>query len=310
MRAAGSPIPTGHELSAQNRQRYDAGMHADSSAAPTVDFLGIGVQKGGTTWLYHQLARHPQVAFPRGKEVHYWDAAPTPTADEWAALLEPPSRQSRTGRPIKTGEITPAYATLPVEKIAAIKRRCPSIRLFISLRNPLDRAWSAALMGLTRAQMLVPEASDQWFLDHFRSAASRARGDYLGCLDRWHSVFPQEQLLILFQDDIAAQPAAVLDALAAHLGIDAGEFRALPAEALGEVVVPGLGDGVVSTAPPPLRPSLLGPLLELYGSDIARLERLTGRDLSAWRQGGGMKPPTGNRRTSTGSATQAADAAG
>jgi hypothetical protein len=57
---------SGRELSAHNRQRYDAGMHADSSAAPTVDFLGIGVQKGGTTWLYHQLARHPQVAFPRG----------------------------------------------------------------------------------------------------------------------------------------------------------------------------------------------------------------------------------------------------
>jgi hypothetical protein len=168
---------SGRELSAHKRQRYDAGMHADSAAAPSVDFLGIGVQKGGTTWLYHQLARHSQVAFPRGKEVHCWDAAAAPNADEWAALLEPPSRQSRTGRPIKTGEITPAYATLPVEKIAAIKRRCPSIRLFISLRNPLDRAWSAALMGLARVQMLVPEASDQWFFDHFRSATSRARGD-------------------------------------------------------------------------------------------------------------------------------------
>jgi hypothetical protein len=309
-RASGSPNPAGRELSALEHERYDAGMHADSPAAPTVDFLGIGVQKGGTTWLYHQLARHPQVAFPRGKEVHYWDAAPAPDADEWATLLEPPSRQSRSGRPIKTGEITPAYATLPVEKITAIRRRCPAIRLFISLRNPLDRAWSAALMGLARAQMLVPEASDQWFLDHFRSAASRARGNYLGCLDRWHSVFPQEQLLILFQDDIATRPAAVLDVLAAHLGIDAGEFRALPAEALGEVVVPGLGDGVVSAAPPPLRPSLVGPLLELYGSDIARLERITGRDLSGWRESRGVQPPSGDRRTSIGSATQAADADG
>jgi hypothetical protein len=285
-------------------------MHAESPILTTVDFLGIGAQKGGTTWLYHQLARHPQVAFPRGKEVHYWDSADDRDAEEWVRLLQPASRRSKTGRPIKTGEITPAYATLSVEKIRAIRHRCPDLRLFISLRNPIERGCSEALMGLARAQMLVHEASDQWFLDHFRSAASRARGDYLGCLDRWHSVFPQEQLLILFQDDIAAQPAAVLDALAAHLGIDASEFRALPAEALGEVVVPGLGDGVVSTAPPPLRPSLLGPLLELYGSDIARLERITGRDLSAWRQGGGMKPPTGDRRTSTGSATQAADAAG
>jgi hypothetical protein len=308
MRRRRAPNTAG--LSGGEHRRYHAAMHATPPAAPTVDFLGIGVQKGGTTWLYHQLARHPQIAFPRGKEVHYWDAVDAPNADEWATLLEPPSRRSRTGRPIKTGEITPAYATLPVERIRAIQRRCPEIRLFISLRNPLDRAWSAALMGLARAQMLVPEASDQWFLDHFRSAASRARGDYLGCLDRWQSVFPRDRLLVLFQDDIASQPAGVLDALAEHLDIDASEFAALPATAIGEVVVPGLGDGVVSAAPPPLRPSLLKPLLDLYGHDIAKLERLTGRDLSAWRS---LRPTTrqaGQRTTSDGGATRAADAEG
>lgn len=285
-------------------------MHPGPASSPTVDFLGIGVQKGGTTWLYHQLARHPQVAFPRGKEVHYWDACPAPSGDEWAALLEPPTRRSRTGRPIKTGEITPAYATLPVDRIREIGRRCPDIRLFISLRNPLNRAWSAALMGLARAQMLVHEASDQWFLDHFRSAASRSRGDYLGCLDHWWSVFPRDQLLVLFQDDIGARPSVVLDALAAHLDIDATEFAALPATAIGEVVVPGLGDGVVSAQPPPLRPSLLRPLLDLYGRDIARLEALTGRDLVAWRQIGTVTSPSRPRRTSDGGATQAADAEG
>ena len=282
-------------------------MHADAAVSPAVDFLGIGVQKAGTTWLYHQLSRHPQIAFPRGKEVHYWDAAERPDADEWVRLLEPPSRRSRTGRPIKTGEITPAYATLPTQTIQAIRARCPAIRLFISLRNPVERAWSAALMGLARAQMLISEASDQWFLDHFRSAASRARGDYLGCLDRWESVFPGEQLLVLFHDDIATRPLEVLDTLAAHLGIDAAAFSALPEQAVREVVVPGLGDGVVSAAPPPLRPSLLGPLLDLYGGDIARLEDRTRRDLSAWR----TTPTTvasGTRTTTMCGATRATDA--
>jgi hypothetical protein len=165
-------------------------------------------------------------------------------------------------------------------------------------------------MGLARAQMLVPEASDQWFLDHFRSAASRARGDYLGCLDRWWSVFPRDQLLILFQDDIASRPSTVLDTLAAHVGIDAMEFAALPETAIGEVVVPGLGDGVVSAMPPPLRPSLLQPLLDLYGRDIAKLERLTGRDLSAWRELPSTARHTGQRTTSDGGVTRAADAEG
>ena len=71
-----------------------------------------------------------------------------------------------------------------------------------------------------------------------------------------------------------------------------------------------LGDGAVSAAPPPLRPTLLKPLLDLYGRDIAKLERLTGRDLSAWRELRSTTRHTGQRTTSDGGATQAADAEG
>jgi hypothetical protein len=285
-----------------------ASTHAASSSS-TVDFLGIGAQKGGTTWLYHQLARHPQIAFPRGKEVHYWDTGGPRSADEWVRLLEPPTRNSMSGRPIRTGEITPAYATLGVDTIAAIRARCPGIRVFISLRNPIERAWSAALMGLARAQMLEHEASDQWFLDHVRSAASRARGDYVGCLERWWSVFPREQLLIVFQDDISARPADVLRSLAAHLDIDASAFAALPAAEIAEIVVPGLGADVTPETPPPLRPSLVQPLLDLYAADIERLERLTGRDLRAWRElPAGGRDREAPRRVSIGQPTVPADA--
>jgi hypothetical protein len=39
-----------------------------------LDFLGIGAQKAGTTWLYQQLSQHPDV-MPciGGKEIHYFD---------------------------------------------------------------------------------------------------------------------------------------------------------------------------------------------------------------------------------------------
>jgi Sulfotransferase family len=36
------------------------------------DFLGIGAQKAGTTWLARNLQTHPQIYMPR-KEVHYFD---------------------------------------------------------------------------------------------------------------------------------------------------------------------------------------------------------------------------------------------
>jgi len=36
------------------------------------DFVGIGAQKAGTTWLYRNLRPHPQIHMPH-KEVHYFD---------------------------------------------------------------------------------------------------------------------------------------------------------------------------------------------------------------------------------------------
>ncbi|QIN84202.1 hypothetical protein GBA63_17250 [Rubrobacter tropicus] len=36
------------------------------------DFIGIGAQKAGTTWLHRNLQVHPQIHMPR-KEVHYFD---------------------------------------------------------------------------------------------------------------------------------------------------------------------------------------------------------------------------------------------
>ncbi len=37
------------------------------------DFLGIGAQKAGTTWLHAQLAAHPDVWVPPPKELHFFD---------------------------------------------------------------------------------------------------------------------------------------------------------------------------------------------------------------------------------------------
>ena len=36
-------------------------------------FFCIGAQKAGTTWLYENLAAHPDVHVPKAKEVHYFD---------------------------------------------------------------------------------------------------------------------------------------------------------------------------------------------------------------------------------------------
>jgi GNAT superfamily N-acetyltransferase len=37
------------------------------------DFVGIGAQKAGTTWLGHNLQLHPEIWMPRMKELHYFN---------------------------------------------------------------------------------------------------------------------------------------------------------------------------------------------------------------------------------------------
>lgn len=39
------------------------------------DFIGIGAQKAGTTWLYYALAEHPDLWLPPLKELHYFNHA-------------------------------------------------------------------------------------------------------------------------------------------------------------------------------------------------------------------------------------------
>ncbi len=37
------------------------------------DFLGIGMERAGTSWLFAQLAAHPDIWVPPLKELHFWD---------------------------------------------------------------------------------------------------------------------------------------------------------------------------------------------------------------------------------------------
>lgn len=249
-----------------------------------LDFLGIGAQKAGTTWLYEMLALHPHALFPGGKEVHFWNRRSEQGVDwhDWNAkkergvdwyrsLFEAPNDGMRRG------EITPAYATLSKPTIANIAELNPNVRMLYILRNPIERAWSSALLALRKAQMTLNEASDQWFIDHFRSAGSLRRGDYEACLRRWRSVFPPGQILVLRYETLRDEPLRLLTQCADHLGIDQDFYSTLPHEALTRKVLAGPGH--------PIRPTLLPVLEELYEPKIRALGTYLGWNLAHWCSG-------------------------
>lgn len=233
-----------------------------------IDFLGIGAQKSGTSWLHDRLQRHPEIAFPGGKEVHFWDQKSTQGIGWYRSIFEGPELHGKV-----CGEITPAYSILPLETIRECHVHFPDLKLIYLLRNPIDRAWSAAKMSLDRSEMEIHEASDQWFIDHFKSRGSLLRGDYEACLRNWLECYPRGQLLLCFFEEILGEPEALLKKCFRHLGVreDLYDWSA----DLKEAVHRGIQVGI----PPHLR----SVLEEIYRSKIESLQEYLGVNWGALR---------------------------
>ena len=243
------------------------------------DFLGIGAQKAGTTWLHRMLKRHPQIGFAQGdagnlKEVHFWDKKQERGLDWYVSLFQSDRIM---------GDITPAYAILPARTVRSIYELNPRVRMIYILRNPVERAWSAALMTLRMRQtgsrasgaVDLSRAEPGFFLRHFEAPGSLARGHFADTLKTWFSVFPREALLVLRYESVSADPRGVLAACASHIGADAGFFRAMDEAVLRQRAFASEGERL----PRPLYEHLL----KRYDAPNRELEALLGWDLADWR---------------------------
>ena len=149
------------------------------------NFIIIGAQKSGTTWLYKNLELHPEIWLPPEKELHFFDAptliplywflfAPYTTASCWLwnRLVRDWNKVTRQGAPAwwywryyffprtwwwyrslfnpqhrqVTGEATPRYALLSQQRIRRIHAKLPNLKIIYLMRDPIDRLWSDAAM--------------------------------------------------------------------------------------------------------------------------------------------------------------------
>jgi len=178
------------------------------------------------------------------------------------------------GAHIVEGDITPAYAILDRERIEQVHQHFPELKLIYILRNPIDRAWSAALMALRWAEMTIDEASDQWFIDHFHSQGSLQRGNYEQAIRRWTSIFSWSQMLILRYDDIKRSPVELLQRCCRHIGVDPTYYVQHSPELLRRKVLGGSGQT--------LRPSLYAELRTIYEPQILSLAKYLHWELDDW----------------------------
>jgi hypothetical protein len=71
----------------------------------------------------------------------------------------------------------------------------------------------------TRRGRPLDQVSDQEFIHHFRSSRSWKRGDYPSILRAWTSVFPAEQVMVGFYEDLSQAPEALMGQCFRHIGV-------------------------------------------------------------------------------------------
>lgn len=189
------------------------------------DFVIIGAQKSGTTWLYRMLSQHPDVFTSEPKQVHFFD---TPRHYErglpWYASHFTGAGERKAGEFTAnyfwTGDDAPAVdgRTLP-ERVGEV---LPDARLVVVLREPVDRAISAYYHHI-RARRIRPTQS---ILDVKDDWGIFSMGTYDEHLERWLAVYPRDQLLVLlYEEDINDGRQRTLDTVCDFLDVPRFQAR-------------------------------------------------------------------------------------
>ena len=114
-----------------------------------VDFIGIGAERSGTTWVSNCLNDHPEICFSKQKEIFFFNKL-----DRHFLKLE----NLRYKRGINwykgffnhcapgaiKGEFTPTYLFCPYAP-RRIKSYFPNVKIVVCLRDPVERAFSQYL---------------------------------------------------------------------------------------------------------------------------------------------------------------------
>ncbi len=172
------------------------------------DFVGVGVQKAGTSWWYALIATHPGVEYVPGKrkELHYfdnaWQQAGPDLAQRYGDFFP-----RQPGKLI--GEWTPRYLTdFWVPHLLA--KAAPRARILVMLRDPVERFESAVAHELSAGGRIRP----------MLAAEAASRGFYHQHMTRLLHHFPREQVLVLQYERCRDEAAREVARTYEFLGLD------------------------------------------------------------------------------------------
>lgn len=179
---------------------------------PLIHFIGIGAQKAATSWIAECLREHPELYVSPGKEVHFFstDALYGEGMDTYYNYFKEAPLQKKIGE-FSTTYLSSADAPVRIHKYV------PSVKLIVSLRNPVDRALSHIEHLISRGVFSRGISAED--------AVSKRRdivehGMYGAALQRYFALFSRSQMHVVFYEDIQKNPEVVMRKLYAYLDVD------------------------------------------------------------------------------------------
>lgn len=277
----------------------------------TPNLFLVGAAKAGTTTLHALLDGHPDIYMSTVKEPHFFsdareapNIAPIRDEDTYRSLFAPGRAASYRG------ESSPSYLW-DAEAATRIARWTPDAAIVVSLRDPVDRAYSHYLMdvreGLQTAPFDVALRDDAarpekgWGVSHLYFEL----GMYAAQADRYLTTFGRDRVHVLFFEDLIRDADAVTASLFRFLRIPDAPTSKLAARNVYERPRGRLGRAAMraralrsaarrylprrarsalrgallarGAAKPPLDPDLEAHLVHRYAADVADLEGVLGR---------------------------------
>lgn len=174
-----------------------------------LDFIGIGVQKAATSWIFQCLLEHPEIKVGKEKEVNFFNFKYQFGYHWYHKIFQ--------FGDWKTGEFSTLYfwdKNVP-ERIYNYRS---DIKLILCLRNPVERAYSQHQHEVRRGRVTddlldfdIAIKSNPSYID---------QGFYANHLKNYFAYFKNEQIFICFHEDITSNPEQVLKELYKFLEVD------------------------------------------------------------------------------------------
>jgi hypothetical protein len=189
-----------------------------------IDFMIIGVQKGGTTAAMTNLEKHPDI-FLHQEELHFYDRDWTKGIEWYKSLFNYNKKL--------VGEKNPNIIYLD-QTFPMIQLINPAIKMILFLRNPIDRAYSAWHMFNNKFN--EHEENNKTFEEacnyeltyrlneptNLRISNSHIlqRGLYYKQIEKLLRYFPRENILILISEDVIKNMTESYNKIYNFLGIE------------------------------------------------------------------------------------------